>query len=117
VGKRNAKDQQYESISAVTMSELAQARRTLEKKAVQYEQMKRGWTKDLTDAQREEIMVDFESKYLDALENEELSVDDGEDEQPLVEITDEFGRSRMVKQTRVTRPLSPDRELRPYHIY
>ena len=84
---------------------------------MQYEQMKRGWTKELTDAQREEIMVDFESKYLDALESGELSADDGEDEQPLVEITDEFGRSRMVKQTRVTRALSPDRELRPYHIY
>jgi len=84
---------------------------------VHYERMKRGWTKDLTNAQREEIMVDFESKYLDALEHGESSGDDDRDDEPLVEVTDEFGRSRMVAQTRGLRPLSPDRELRPYHLY
>jgi hypothetical protein len=103
---------QYETINAVSNSELAEARRGLERKAVEYERMKRGWTKDLTEAQREDILVDFDTKYLDALENGMSSEE--EDEGPKVEVVDEFGRTRMVSQTATTRPLSPERELRPY---
>lgn len=103
---------QYETINAVGNSELAQARRGLERKAVEYERMKRGWTKDLTDAQREDILVDFDAKYLDSLENGMSSEDD--DDGPKVEVVDEFGRTRMVSQTASTRPLSPERESRPY---
>jgi hypothetical protein len=112
VEKRSAKDVQYETINAVSNSELAEARRGLERKAVEYERMKRGWTKDLTDAQREDILVDFDSKYLDSLEDGMSSEED--DDGPKVEVVDEFGRTRMVSQTASTRPLSPERELRPY---
>jgi len=111
VEKRSARDAQYETINAVSNSDLAEARRGLERKAVEYERMKRGWTKDLTDAQREEILVDFDSKYLDSLENLSEGEDDGG---PKVEVVDEFGRTRIVSQTAVTRPLSPDQEQRPY---
>jgi hypothetical protein len=114
VEKRSAKDVQYEEINAVSSSELTQARRALEKKAVEYERMKRGWTRDLTDAQREEILVDFDAKYLDSLEDGLSNEEEDDDRGPKVEVVDEFGRTRMVSQTAVTRPLSPERELRPY---
>jgi hypothetical protein len=84
----------------------------LERKAVEYERLKRGWSKDLTDAQREEILVDFDSKYADMPLDEEFS--EGELDEPLVEMTDEFGRTRMVKQTRMPRPLTPESSLKPY---
>jgi hypothetical protein len=32
----------------------------------------------------------------------------------LVEVVDEFGRTRMVKQTRMLRPPTPEREFAPY---
>jgi uncharacterized protein YecA (UPF0149 family) len=118
VGVRNARDQQYEQINSVSVNELAESKRGLERKALEYERLKRGWSKDLTDQQREEIMVDFDSKYLDGLDNEE-EFGGGEqeeqfDEEPLVEVTDEFGRTRKVKASRLQRPLTPEEKLRPY---
>ena len=112
VSLRNARDQKFEKINTVTTNELAQSRRALERKAIEYERLKRGWAKDLTDEQREEIMVDFDSKYLDEVADEHFS--EGELDEPLVEVTDEFGRTRMVKQSRVQRQLTPESKLKPY---
>jgi hypothetical protein len=97
----------------VSTNELAQSRRALERKALEYERLKRGWSKDLTDAQKEEILVDFETKYLDAALNEEFS--DGEIDESYVEVTDEFGRTRKIYENRMLRPLTPERNLKPYH--
>jgi len=86
----------------------------LERKAIEYERLKRGWSKDLTDQQREEIMVDFDTKYIDGYDDEEEKFDGGYDDEPLVEVEDEFGRTRMVKASRIRRPLTPEEKLRPY---
>ena len=110
---RNAKDQ-TEKINIVTTNELATSRRALERKAREYERLKRGWAKDLTDEQRENILVDFDAKYAEMPLSEESS--DGEDE-PMIESVDEFGRTRMVRQTRLPRLPTPERELKPYGIY
>jgi hypothetical protein len=112
---RNARDQKFEKINTVTTNELAQSKRALERKAIEYERLKRGWAKDLTDEQREEILVDFDSKYLDEVADEDFS--GGELDEPLVEVTDEFGRTRMVKQSRVQRPLTPENKLKPYILH
>jgi hypothetical protein len=108
---RNARDQ-TEKINVVTTNELATSRRALERKAVEYERLKRGWAKDLTDEQRENILVDFDAKYAEMSSDEDS--DEGEDE-PMVETVDEFGRTRMVRQTRLARPSTPERE-RPYRF-
>lgn len=94
---------------------MAQSKRALERKAIEYERLKRGWAKDLTDDQREEILVDFDSKYLDEGVDEDFS--EGELDEPLVEVTDELGRTRMVKQSRVQRPLTPEGKLEPYVLH
>jgi coiled-coil domain-containing protein 174 len=106
---------QVEKINGVGTSDLARSRRGLERKAAEYEKLKRGWTDELTPEQKEEILVDFEAKYLDLLseeeeEEEELDIDL---EEPSEEVTDEFGRTRKVRRTRVRRPLPPP-EKRPY---
>jgi len=109
---RIARDQQFEQINTVTTNELAESRRALERKAIEYERLKRGWSKDLTDQQREEIMVDFDTKYIDGYDDDDDEGFDGEDE-PLVEVEDEFGRTRKVKASRLRRPLTPEEKLRP----
>lgn len=73
---------------------------------MEYERLKRGWAKDLTDEQREEILVDFDTKYLDAALNEDFS--DGEIDESFIEVTDEFGRTRKINESR---------NLKPYHVF
>ena len=111
---RNARDQQFEQINTVTTNELAESRRALERKAVEYERLKRGWSKDLTDQQREEIMVDFDTKYIDGYDDDVEGFDGEDVDEPLVEVEDEFGRTRKVKASRLRRPLTPEEKLRPY---
>ena len=60
-------------------------------------------------------MVDFDSKYLDEVADEDFS--EGELDEPLVEVTDEFGRTRMVTQSSVQRPLTPESKLKPYILH
>ena len=80
---------------------------------LEYERLKRGWSKDLTDEQRDEILVDFDSKYLDGeMEDEDFS--EGELDEPLIEVKDEFGRTRMVRQSRLPGPFAPENKLKPY---
>lgn len=114
VNLRNARDQQFEQINTVTTNELAESRRALERKAVEYERLKRGWSKDLTDQQREEIMVDFDTKYIDGYDDDVEGFDGEDVDEPLVEVEDEFGRTRKVKASRLRRPLTPEEKLRPY---
>jgi hypothetical protein len=58
------------------------------------------------------MMVDFETKWAETpLDDDDLS--GGEWDEPLMEVTDEFGRTRMVKQSRVRRQL-PSEQLKPY---
>ena len=90
------------------------SRRALERKAIEYERLKRGWSKDLTAEQREEILVDFDSKYLDMDDEEfEAAGELFEFDVPMVEDTDEFGRTRMVKATRAPGP-QPQSHPKPY---
>jgi hypothetical protein len=98
-----------EQINSVTSDDLAKSRKALERKTVEYERLRRGWSKDLTDAQREEIMVDFDAKYAEFDSDEE----DGAFEEFEVQVTDEFGRTRTIKEKRMRRPPTPEIE-RPY---
>ena len=69
----------------------------------------------MTDEQRDEILVDFESKYLDeALDGD---FEEGEiDDEPLIEVRDEFGRTRMVKQNPVPGSFTLENKLKPLLI-
>jgi hypothetical protein len=87
---RKAKDeQQYEQINSVTTGELAQSRRALERKTLEYERLQRGY--EQTD--KDDVLVDFETKYLDRELDKDVPSEEVE-----VEIVDEFGRSRKIRQ-------------------
>jgi hypothetical protein len=105
---RNARDQQYEQINTVSTSDLAQSKRALERKALEYERLKRGLGDDLTDEQREDVLVDFESKFL------EEDTNGVEEDFSFSEVKDEFGRTRIVKQAR--QPRVPEDSLKPYPL-
>jgi len=57
--------------------------------------------------------VDFDTKYLDMEEGELDDIGDFDLDIPMVEATDEFGRTRLVKATRAPGPL-PQNQVRPY---
>jgi hypothetical protein len=97
----------------VTTGEFATSKRALERKAVEYEKLRRGWNKDLTEEQRENILVDFDTKYAEVDDDDD---EEDEFEEPLVEVVDEFGRTRMVKQTRMLRPPTPEQEFALYSV-
>jgi hypothetical protein len=64
---------------------------------------------DLTDQQREDILVDFDSKFL-----EETASDDFDEDYEYVEVSDEFGRTRLEKRTKVLGPVLPQTIQKPY---
>ncbi|KAI0033558.1 hypothetical protein K488DRAFT_47507 [Vararia minispora EC-137] len=88
----------YESIKA-----------KLEKKSMQYEQLKRGLTGGLSEAQLAEQAVDWDAKaelrYSSDSDDEDESLSapkyDDDEPEPMVEYTDEWGRQRTVPRSQV----------------
>ena len=101
-----------EKLDLISTDELARSARSLERKAEIYERLKRTKGKGLTDLQREDVLVDFETKYLDAALAGEIPDLEDDDEGDLMEVTDEFGRTRFVKREVIT----PESNLKPYFL-
>jgi len=99
-----------EKLDLVSTDDLARSARSLERKAEIYERLKRTRGKGLTDTQKEDVLVDFETKYLDAALAGEISDLEDDDEGDLMEVTDEFGRTRFVRREAIT----PESNLKPY---
>ena len=100
-----------EKLDLVSTDDLARSARSLERKAEIYERLKRTRGKGLTDSQREDVLVDFETKYLDAALAGEISdLEDDDDEGNLMEVTDEFGRTRFVRREVIT----PESNFKPF---
>lgn len=78
----------------------------LKRKAEIYDKLQRGKTGGLSSAQLDNLLVDFDSKDDEKSSSEESASDDdtnaGPDD-PLVEIMDEFGRTRQVRRSEVPR--------------
>jgi hypothetical protein len=112
-----------------TKKELTERERMeiMERKSRLYEKLSKG-SLDLDPAEAEDVMVDFERKYL----MNDLSDDDGEDfagANEMVEITDEFGRTRKVPRWEAEKHLGvhvnvesdykeyDETDKRGYHMY
>ncbi|GAA5945331.1 hypothetical protein JCM1841_000839 [Sporobolomyces salmonicolor] len=128
---RQARDQvQYEEDPSDGTRDPERIKSALERKAAIYDKIRRGKTGGLSDAQIDSLLVDFDRKnydHPDLSSDEEgdsasdvdesktvpdriISQDAGDDEpgpslphDPLVEYTDEFGRTRMVPRSEVPR--------------
>jgi len=89
-------------------------RAALERKAKIYEKLKKGQSGGLNEAQYDALLVDFDSKPDDPYESHSDDVDESltvpvpeEDNDPVIEYEDEFGRLRTAKRSEVPRHLLP----------
>ncbi|KAG6824911.1 hypothetical protein H0H92_005434 [Tricholoma furcatifolium] len=111
---RASRDVELEAISKPT---LESARAQLERKAKIYEKLQKGKTGGLNDKQYDALLVDFDSKPSSGhYESDSDDVDDSvevarpppnEEDDPLVEYEDEFGRMRTARRSEVPRSLVP----------
>ncbi|KIL64469.1 hypothetical protein M378DRAFT_11472 [Amanita muscaria Koide BX008] len=112
VGSRAARDIELEAVDRPT---LESARAVLERKAKIYDKLKKGKTGGLSENQYSSLLVDFDSKPLDAYESDSDDVDESltvpkpptHEEDPIVEYEDEFGRIRTARRSEVPRNLLP----------
>lgn len=116
VAARNARD--IEALAADRKTSES-ARIALERKAAIYDKLKKGKTGGLTDAQYDALLVDFDSKPTDDNfssdsddADESLTVPRAPDDEddPLIEYEDEFGRARTARRSEVPRHLMPSNE-------
>jgi len=129
VRSRSQRDIELEEISKPT---LESARAALERKVKVYEKLKKGQTGGLSEKQYDELLVDFDNASGGEYESDSDDVDESKtvpqppvDEQndPIVEYEDEFGRVRTARRSEVPRHLarrSPELdppESDPYVIY
>ncbi|KAG8213397.1 hypothetical protein J3R82DRAFT_11896 [Butyriboletus roseoflavus] len=108
---RAARDVELEEVSKVTVES---ARAALERKAKVYEKLMKGKSGGLSDKQYEALLVDFDSKGVDQYESDSDDVDESltvptqpneEEDDPIIEYEDEFGRLRTSRRSEVPRHL------------
>ncbi|KAK9765628.1 hypothetical protein K7432_005890, partial [Basidiobolus ranarum] len=83
------------------------SRKALERKAKLYEKLKRANLDDMNEKDIEEMLVDFERKKWEQPDDSDLSESEKEAEDPWVEHIDEFGRTRLIRQSEVPKERSP----------
>lgn len=106
VAQRMAKDEaEWAKLNARTAESVEEK---LKRKAEIYDKLQKGKTGGLTNAQLDNLLVDFDGK--DAEDSSEESSDEEEEtgelhdpSDPMVEITDEYGRTRQVRRSEVPR--------------
>ncbi|KAL0954779.1 hypothetical protein HGRIS_003729 [Hohenbuehelia grisea] len=123
VSSRAARDIELEQVSKVT---LESARSALERKAKIYEKLQKGKSGGLTDKQYDGLLVDFDSKPVSEFyepdsddEDESLHVprpSGYEEDDPVIEYEDEFGRIRTGRRSEVPRHLLPKEHGGEEHI-
>lgn len=116
VQNRAARDIELEEVSKVTIES---GRAILERKAKVYEKLRKGKSGGLTDKQYEALLVDFDSYGpSDHFESDSDDVDESltvpqqpqNDDDPIIEYEDEFGRQRTGRRSEVPRHLLPRSE-------
>ncbi|KAK0204735.1 hypothetical protein DFS33DRAFT_1382635 [Desarmillaria ectypa] len=111
VSSRAARDIELEAVSKPTL-ELARA--TLERKAKIYDKLRKGKSGGLSEKQFDALLVDFDNKAPEWEDDEDdidesLTVPHAPDDEndPIIEYEDEFGRIRTAPRSEVPRELLP----------
>ncbi|CAE6354125.1 unnamed protein product [Rhizoctonia solani] len=113
VRDRARRDAELDQISRPT---LESARAKLERKARLYEQLQKGKGAGLSEKQRESLLVDFDSRDSgndtdsseDGDRDESLVVPGRNEDDPVIEYEDEFGRIRTARRSEVPRDRLPE---------
>ncbi|EIW57307.1 uncharacterized protein TRAVEDRAFT_37807 [Trametes versicolor FP-101664 SS1] len=120
-------------LGEISKPTLESARAILERKAKVYDKLRKGKSGGLDDKQYDALLVDFEQKGIDPYfesdsddEDESATVPVGpqdDEDDPIVEYEDEFGRARTGRRSEIPRHLLPqtdkekEEEFDPYVIY
>ncbi|KAG2133647.1 uncharacterized protein EDB93DRAFT_859841 [Suillus bovinus] len=116
VQNRAQRDIELEEVSKVTIES---GRAVLERKAKIYEKLRKGKSGGLTEKQYEALLVDFDSRGPgDQFESDSDDMDESltvpqqpqDDDDPIIEYEDEFGRQRTGRKSEVPRHLLPRSE-------
>ncbi|KAG8763657.1 hypothetical protein FRC11_014634 [Ceratobasidium sp. 423] len=113
VRDRARRDAELDRISQPT---LESARAKLERKAKLYDQLQKGQGAGLSEKQRESLLFDFDSRDSgndtdssgDRDRDESLVVPGHEEDDPIIEYEDEFGRIRTARRSEVPRDRLPE---------
>ncbi|KAJ3734285.1 hypothetical protein DFJ43DRAFT_1137554 [Lentinula guzmanii] len=116
VQSRAARDvRELESVSQPT---LENARIALERKSKKYTQLIQGKTAGLNEKQMEALLVDFDAKGIDSNwesdsddVDESLTVPTHDEDDPMVDYIDEYGRTRTARKSEVPRQAKLDEEI------
>ncbi|KAH7873791.1 uncharacterized protein C8R40DRAFT_1048842 [Lentinula edodes] len=120
VQSRAARDLvEQESVSKPT---LENARISLERKSVKYHQLVKGKTAGLTEKQYDALLVDFDAKGIDSKwESDSDDVDESltvpvpnNEDDPMIEYVDEYGRNRTARRSEVPRLAKRDDETQEF---
>ncbi|KAI0072538.1 hypothetical protein K474DRAFT_1678587 [Panus rudis PR-1116 ss-1] len=120
-------------LEAVDRPTLERARAVLERKAHVYEKLRKGKSGGLSEKQYETLLVDFDSKPIDSYESDSDDVDESltvpkppnDEDDPIIEYEDEFGRVRTGRKSEIPRHLlppdsneePPEDDIDPFVIY
>ncbi|ORX93406.1 hypothetical protein K493DRAFT_353468 [Basidiobolus meristosporus CBS 931.73] len=104
VEQRSAKDKLEQEAEKPSLDA---SRKALERKAKLYEKLKRTNLDDMNEKDIEEMLVDFERKQWEQADESDLSEKEKETDDPWVEYIDEFGRTRLLRQSEVPKERSP----------
>ncbi|GJJ08545.1 hypothetical protein Clacol_002763 [Clathrus columnatus] len=115
IAARNARDLEW---SMASKPVLDVAREALERKAAQYDKLRRGKTAGLNEKQYESLLIDFDKKaeeegYDSDSTAEDVDEPSAKDDDPIVEYEDEFGRIRTSRRSEVPRNLMPQKSTEP----
>ncbi|KAF8734034.1 hypothetical protein RHS02_07261, partial [Rhizoctonia solani] len=113
VQDRARRDAEIDQINRPT---LESARAKLERKAKLYDQLQKGKGAGLSEKQRESLLIDFDSRDSgddtdssgDRDKDESLTVPRHEEDDPVIEYEDEFGRIRTGRRSEVPRDRLPE---------
>ncbi|KAB5596200.1 hypothetical protein CTheo_472 [Ceratobasidium theobromae] len=115
VRDRARRDVELEQVNKPT---LESARAALERKAQIYEKLQKGQGAGLSEKQREALLIDFDnresgnesdsSEGLDRDQSLTVARAPGDDDDPIIEFEDEFGRLRTARRSQVPRDRLPE---------
>ncbi|KAI0635661.1 hypothetical protein C8Q77DRAFT_1216266 [Trametes polyzona] len=105
-------------LEAVSKTTVDDALAVLARKSEKYKKLAKGLDGGFNKKQASELLVDFEQKGIDRYESDSDDVDESltvpvapqDDDDPIVEYEDEFGRVRTARRSEIPRHLLPDRE-------
>ncbi|KIK63104.1 hypothetical protein GYMLUDRAFT_41417 [Collybiopsis luxurians FD-317 M1] len=116
VKDRAARDLLEEIVSKPTLDS---AKAQLERKTKIYNKLQKGKSAGLTDKQYDALLVDFDSKGINSWESDSDDVDESltvpvpppdDENDPIIDYMDEFGRTRSARRSEVPRHLMPKSE-------